>query len=527
MSLKLLTEIYSSFDPFVPSGAATYVDFREARGGWNVLQDMGRRITRSRQTTCQLFSGYRGSGKSTELLRLKEYLEQQKYFVVYFQADEDIELQDTSYVDILFTCVRHLAEAIKLRQNNPLLNWMKFRWDSLKDLARTEISIDNLSQEAQISQFAKITANLKVAPSQRYELRQKINLDSTSLLLALNDFIQEAQKSVIPEFRGLVVIADNLDRIVEINQGNAYSNLNEIYINRSEIWRNLGCHVILTIPVSMVYSKRGVTLQDNYDSPNILPMIMVRNADGSVNQIGLQKLREFVYRRIIVISENLDKEIEGSIFESKELVDQLCLMSGGQPRNLMLLIQSAIARTDELPIKLASVQRAFQELKEVYYRTIQSDQWEVLARVYCSKQAENNEKYLHLLGNRSILEYRYYDADGTLKVWVDVNPLITGISQFQKALPTAGSELIEAVDAIDSIVIDGLKEVVENYKIFLERQQYDKVTEIAGNAYTMLNKTAESLDKESAAYGRVVALAEYWRLVKNLYAVRSGYDVTK
>ena len=323
---------------------------------------------------------------------------------------------------------------------------------------------------------------------------------------------------------GLVIIVDNLDRIVEIKRENGYSNYDEIYINRSEIWRSLGCHVVLTIPTSIVYSKRGITLQDNYDSPNVLPIIMVRNVDGSVNQVGLHKLRDFIYKRI---SANLEKEVESKIFENRELIDRLCLMSGGHLRSLMILIQSSIAWTDELPIELKAVQRAFQELKEVYNRTTEPSEWEILARVYCSKQAENNEQYLRLLVNRSILEYRYYDTDETLKAWVDVNPLITGIPQFQKALPTAGNELIEAVGSIDSIVIDGLEQVIENYKIFLERQQFDKVTEIASNAYNMLSKTAKSLDNESAAYGRVIALAEYWRLIKNLYAVRSGYDVIK
>jgi AAA ATPase domain len=524
MSLELLADIYSSFDPFVPSIAATYVDFQEARGGWNILRDIGRKITRSRQTTCHLFSGHRGSGKSTELLKLKEYLEQQKYFVVYFTADDDIDPADTGYVDILLAFVRHLAESINLRQSNPLLNWMKSQWGFLKDLALTEVSIDNLSQEAQISQFVQITANLRFSPNKRSELRQKINLDSTSILVALKDFIREVQKSIIPEFRGLVVIADNLDRIVEIKQGNEYSNYDEIYVNRSEIWRNLGCHVILTIPVLMVYSKRGVTIQENYDSPNVLPMIMVRNADGSVNKVGIKKLREFIYKRITLISASLEKVVESNIFESGELIDRLCLMSGGQIRSLMILLQRSIDWTDELPIQSKSVQRAFQESKQIYHRTIEADQWEILARVYCNKQPENNEQYLCLLVNRSILEYCYYDADEILRTWVDVNPLITGIPQFQKALPIAGNDLI---DAIDSIVVDGLKEVIENYKVFLERQQYDKVTETASNAYTMLSKTAESLDKESAAYGRVIALAEYWRLIKNLYAVRSGYDVTK
>lgn len=89
MTLDFLTEIYSSFEPFQPPSKEAYVDCQEVRGGWEVVRELGRKITRSKKPTCQLYSGHRGVGKSTELLRLKEYLEQQKYFVVYFAADDE------------------------------------------------------------------------------------------------------------------------------------------------------------------------------------------------------------------------------------------------------------------------------------------------------------------------------------------------------------------------------------------------------------------------------------------------------
>ena len=72
MTLDLLTEIYSSFEPFQPPSKEVYVDCQEVRGGWEVVRELGRKITRSKKPTCQLYSGHRGVGKSTELLRLKE-----------------------------------------------------------------------------------------------------------------------------------------------------------------------------------------------------------------------------------------------------------------------------------------------------------------------------------------------------------------------------------------------------------------------------------------------------------------------
>lgn len=443
MNLDLLTEIYSSFEPFQPPPKEAYVDCQEVRGGWEVVRELGRKITRSKQPTCQLYTGHRGVGKSTELLRLREYLEHQKYFVVYFAADnEDIEPQDAEYADILFACTRHLVEAIKLKAHNPLLTWMKERWESLKDLALTEVSFEGLSLEGQISQFAKITANLRATPDKRRELRQKINANTTSLVDALNDFIQEAQKSLPSDCRGLVMVADNLDRIVETKQEGEPSNYDEIYLNRSEILRGLRCHVIYTVPISMVYSERATRLEDNYDKPDVLPMIMVRNPDGSVNTDGLAKLRELVCRRIALVEpklvQTLDNKVEGvdspSVFDNPETLNQLCLMSGGHVRNLMQLIQKSIEWTDELPITAQAVRRAIEEARETYRRGIQEHQWEILARVCYLKQADNNEEHLRLLLNRCLLEYRYYDEHETLQIWCNVHPLIEGIQKFQETL---------------------------------------------------------------------------------------------
>ena len=443
MTLDLLTEIYSSFEPFQPPPKEAYVDCQEVRGGWEVVRELGRKIARSKKPTCQLYSGHRGVGKSTELLRLKEYLEQQKYCVVYFAADdEDIEPQDAEYADILFACTRHLVEAIKLQNHNPLLDWMKEGWESLKDIALTEISFEGLNLEGQISQFAKITANLRATPDKRRELRQKINANTPSLVDALNDFIKEAQKSLAKDCRGIVMIADNLDRIVEIKEEGKPSNYDEIYLNRSEILRGLACHVIYTVPIAMVYSGRATQLEDNYDKPDVLPMVMVRNPDGSENKAGLAKLRELVCRRVVLIEPNLARTLEGAVdrlnvppvFDSQQTLKQLCLMSGGHVRNLMQLIQKAIDWTDELPIAAKAARRAIEETRETYQKTVQEHQWEILARACYLKQADNNEEHLRLLLNRCLLEYRYYDDNESLNIWCNVHPLIEGIPKFQDAL---------------------------------------------------------------------------------------------
>ena len=447
MCIDYIAEIYNSFEPFDPPPEGAYVDCQDVRGGWEVVRELGRKITRSKRATCQLYSGHRGVGKSTELLRLKSYLEKNKFFVVYFAAnDEDIEPQDAAYADIVFACTRQLLSAIHINQEqNPLIKWIASRWESLVDLALMEVKLEELTLETGIEILGSISSSIRATPDKRRELRRKIDDNTPSLVGAINEFIAEAQKTLGRDYKGIVLIADNLDRIVETQEAKDQpTNYDEIYLNRSEILRGLDCHVIYTIPISMVYSDKSTQLENNYDKTHVLPMIMVRNGDKNrtSNHNGLSKLRELICRRLQFIEPALVQTMEGevpgvdlpAVFDSPKTVDLLCISSGGHVRNLMQLIQKAIDWTDELPITAKAAKRAIAEGQETYMRTVQEGQWEILAQVSYSMEISNNREHMRLLFNRCLLEYRYYDEQDRLQIWHDVHPLIEGISKFQKAL---------------------------------------------------------------------------------------------
>ncbi|NJM63355.1 MAG: ATP-binding protein [Oscillatoriales cyanobacterium RU_3_3] len=433
---KLLKDLYNAFNPFSPllAGDPRYVDCGEVRGDDDITLDLGLNIERSELMTCQLYAGHRGAGKSTELLRLKQHLNNKSYFVVYFAADaEDINPEDTEYTDILLACTRHLLEEIRDADSKPLRDWMKDRWNDLKDLALTELSFESLSLEAQVSQFGKLTANLRTEPSLRQKIREKVNPYTPTLIDALNEFIRNAQKNLPDNYSQLVAIADNLDRIVPFSKdGGERSNLDEIFLDRSEQLKALDCHVVYTVPISMVHSNRAADLSDKYDTPQVLPMILVQNLDGSTYQPGLAKIKELIERRVHKIDPNLS--LETAVFDTKETLERLCLMSGGHVRDLMKMMREAVNQTQNLPITAKAAQRAITKERNVYRKTPGQDEWSILAKVSTSHRILNEDKHRSLLFNRCILEYRYIDDEGEMQPWYDVHPLIKGIQEFKEAV---------------------------------------------------------------------------------------------
>ena len=91
----------------------------------------------------------------------------------------------------------------------------------------------------------------------------------------------------------------NLDRIAPIiSDDNQKTNHEEIFLDRSEQLKALDCHLIYTVPISLVYSQRGTNLRDIYSDTQVLPMVMVPRPDGKVCQPGLDKIKEIIIKRV-------------------------------------------------------------------------------------------------------------------------------------------------------------------------------------------------------------------------------------
>jgi hypothetical protein len=166
---KLLADLYNRFDPSRPlrDDHPTYVNCQDVRGDDNILNGIGKRIvTEDKPASCYLYTGHRGGGKSTELYRLKSYLEKNNFFVIYLNSDEDLDLQNVQHTDILLACTRRIIEELEKRTSirpNALFKWLKERGKELINFGLSEVDIQNLnlSFEQQAFPGSKIVANNK------------------------------------------------------------------------------------------------------------------------------------------------------------------------------------------------------------------------------------------------------------------------------------------------------------------------------------------------------------------------------
>ena len=101
----------------------------------------------------------------------------------------------------------------------------------------------------------------------------------------------------------------------------------------------------------------------------------------------------------------------------------------------MSLMKAALQHTTQFPISVKAVQRAVSELRDTYRKIIDGNEWDALVRVSREKViTDNDDLFRNLLFRRCILEYRYIDDEGGVKVWHDVHPLVRGLDGFKRSI---------------------------------------------------------------------------------------------
>ena len=429
-----IRDVFRTADPTLPlqSGDERYVDCTAVRGEEDVVDQLFDTISWSQRRTTQLFTGHRGCGKSTELLRLKDRLEQADYAVVYFEADDLLDLNDLVYSDILIAIVRQIytrLEEMEIeldpRLIEQIMEWFGEVIYEYESVESAEVALAGefkigtpklLSPLAQM--MAKITGQLRTGIESKQHVRHRLEpqishlIDNINLLLAESNLRLQEQGKV-----GMVVIIDNLDRISFRSLGERNTH-DALYIDHGEQLTSLGCHVIYTVPIAMFYSIQASILRGFFSDHLIMPMIKIRTRDGQSWDTGLAILHGILGQRI-----DLDR-----IFEEAAL-DLLCETSGGHPRDLMILVRYACryaAKRMPKPITVDAAQKAANRLVSEYSRMIPEHHLSLLAQVHHDKQVKNDEEHQAMLHNLSVLEYR-----NGAPPWHDVHPAVLALPKFQ------------------------------------------------------------------------------------------------
>jgi hypothetical protein len=421
---QIRRKIYRVFDPIeaLRPDDPRYVECNDVRGSAGLLKILEDSIRLSDRRTCQLLSGPRGCGKTTELFRLRHLLTREPaYFVIYCESDDYIDLNDTvEYPEVLLAVVQQLwqeADRTGLELTPGRFQaFLEDLWGILSAVVQPKDAKLKLG-------IAELGFELKRNPNYRQLVRDHLRPRAADFLQAVNEVLEHAmqklQRGDAP-WAGLVVIVDNLDRMLrQAISGTTRTSHEKLFVDTASQLSDLACHVIYTLPPALLHSPHGSNLARLYGTePRMLPMIPVAARTGAENEQGLEKLLETIQKRLRYIGAE-------TAFDSASTARRLCVASGGYVRSLMTLARQSTLYTTELPITRAGVEQAIRDMRDSFVRGIRPSQWPMLRGIATTRNISEAEECLQLLENLAVLEYR--DGDGP---WYDVHPVVREAKEF-------------------------------------------------------------------------------------------------
>ncbi len=427
------------------AGDRRYVDLSEGQQDMPILKELRIRLRevgdmpadriQEKDYVKMIFSGHRGSGKTTELKLIERDLADQ-FYCIHLSLDDQNLIEGFDYTLFLLWLSEKIADSFRA-EGMPLDETIVGdvgRWF----VERTATEVDETALRASLEAEAKLSAGVGLlgyglkllgrvkteargSVTRREEIRSRLQSYATDLIAKVNLLLAEARDRLIREGRPahLLIIQDNLDKL-------AGDVARRFFSDTGGLLRQVRAHTIFTAPVATTLApfKIETVFSDSY----MMPIIKPCTQEGKPFAPGIALLRRLVERRI-----------DPGLFTDPALLDRLCFASGGNIRDLVRLAAQAarIARAFESPrIDERSVEEAVKRLRQEYERTLAPyarSYYPFLATIHRTKlygdgQTDTVAILRVLLDNSAILEYVNGD------MWFDVHPTIRESKAFQNAL---------------------------------------------------------------------------------------------
>ncbi|MCB9764475.1 MAG: hypothetical protein H6739_32170 [Alphaproteobacteria bacterium] len=378
----------------------------------------------------QLFSGHRGTGKSTQLRRLKRRLEQDpSYKVVLCDMEDYLPMADAvDVVDFLLGAAGAVSE--QLRNEPELLgqDGLKSYWERFGDWLKSQrIAVDALGLSAGVgvgdkrqgvgaSAGVDVKVMLKSDPVFRQRVRERTKLHLGAFREEVHTFLQDALKALRAKHgqdTQLVIIFDSLEHLrgTTTNAEEVATSVERLFRGHADALQVPYIHTVYTVPPWLRLQAAGVG-GDRYNGYVHIPCVKVRKRDGDRCQAGLDALWRIADGR---------GDLTG-LLGSREAFDELALVSGGYLRDLFRLLSFIVrdASVHGLPSKRQEL--AVQDLRNAYASFTNRDAvW--LKRIAETHEVSTDAKeevqdLARFLDTHLVLGYRNGDD------WYDVHPII-------------------------------------------------------------------------------------------------------
>jgi hypothetical protein len=373
----------------------------------------------------QFFSGFRGSGKSTELWRLRRKLEEEGCFVLYADALDYINSAvPLNITELLISIAGAFSDALQAKLGKNIAKeayWTRL----LHYLDTTDVKLEEfgLSAKGTVG-VAEVSGDIKVALKETASFRQKVQEAMKNrigeLKANVDKFIEDGVK-LIHEKKGddikVVFIFDSLEQIRGSLNDEALviKSVEEVFTQNVHLLKLNYINTIYTVPPWIRFvmtSEDIITLRGIKQWEN--------NAQRTKYDKGNELLREVVRKRFKADGMKL---FFGDGVAANDKLDKLVDNCGGSLRLLMRMLTIAMRRVKEVPFTETLIDGVIYELENAFIVSDDDAIWlnnvsKTKSESLPNNDSDNISKFTRLIDTQLVLYFR----NG--KDWYDIHPLV-------------------------------------------------------------------------------------------------------
>lgn len=394
-------------------------------GDGDAVNELATQIDFSESAGAYLFTGNRGTGKTTELMRLAQQLEGFGCEVFYADMSEYLSLtQRIEISDFLITVLGAFSEKVESRLDQKVGNAGFF--DRIWNFLQSDVQFSEIKVPAGP---LELKAALKETPLFKEELQRRTRGHVQKLVEKGREFVLEAiqliRKRRADPNKKVVLIVDSLERLRGVGDSGdvreVFKSAETLFGSHADLLRFTGLNVVYTIPPYLQALAGGLGAYYAGGRIYALPSVHVYECCPGLGQEptpsdqGLEKLLKIVEQRYPAYGD----------FLSRAQMLRLAQHSGGDLRDFFRMIRLAVTRAPalgKLPLPDNTVVEAENAVRGDML-PIAADDREWLIKIATSHRTElpsldKLPDFARLQQGKYVLQYRNGED------WYDAHPLL-------------------------------------------------------------------------------------------------------
>ena len=437
---RRLTDFYKAIDgvkskaPLTPD-SDFYVDILQHNPSGDPILQLQQRILLAESESVNLLSGFRGNGKSTELRRLKQLLEQQGCHVVLVDLlDYVLTTKPIELADFILSLMAALASEVgKQSELQPL---SESYWQHLTAFLESEVQLEGADLGLPSAGFGiKLQTKLKSEPSFKQQMQERLRAHTKCIVEQaqsfVDDIVSQLRKQSADTDLKVVLLVDSFEQIRGVggDSQRVHDSVVELFSGQADSLNFQQLHVVYTVPPFLpILAKNMARLLG--ENPLIFwPNIHVRNQSGAPNANGLATMRQVIAQRCGYWQD----------YFSEEQLDELAIASGGDLRDFFRLTKESVllllieqTQGSNTTINSSIIERVKQQLlNEMLPLAEQDARW--LAQIHLNQEAalpstNDTTTLARFFDNNLVMNY----LNG--RPWYDIHPLLMDSPVVKRAI---------------------------------------------------------------------------------------------